>query len=83
MVTALGGIAPIGAFPVGASFLIVVGTTKRLVLIGSKTLRVFASAFLRRKSSPSFTNCDLKRGEGQNLVFGLSVSRPGTGKALF
>ena len=45
LVTALGGIAPIGAFLVGASFLIVVGTTKGLVLIGSKTLRVFASAF--------------------------------------
>ena len=31
-------IAPIGAFPVGASFLIEVETTKELVLIGSKTL---------------------------------------------
>ena len=30
LVTALGGIAHIGAFPVGASFLIVVGTTKGL-----------------------------------------------------
>ena len=49
MVTALGGIAPIGAFPVGASFLIVVGTTKGLVLIGSKTLSVFASAFLKEE----------------------------------
>ena len=38
LVTALGGIAPIEVFPVGASFLIVVGTTKGLVLIGSKTL---------------------------------------------
>ena len=28
LVIALGGIAPIGVFPVGASFLIVVGTTK-------------------------------------------------------
>ena len=49
MVTALGGIAPIGAFPVGASFLIVVGTTKGLVLIGSKTLSVLASAFLKEE----------------------------------
>ena len=31
---------PIGTFPVGASFLIVIGTTKGLVWIGSKT-RVF------------------------------------------
>ena len=31
LVTALGGIAPIGAFPVGASFLVVVGTWKGLV----------------------------------------------------
>ena len=37
MVTALGGVAPMGAFPVGASFLIV-GTTKGLILTGSKTL---------------------------------------------
>ena len=49
LVTALGGIAPIGAFPVGASFLIVVGTTKGLVLIGSKTLRVFSSAFFKEE----------------------------------
>ena len=47
LITALGEIAPIGVFPVGASFLIVVGTTKGLVLIGSKTLRVFASAFFK------------------------------------
>ena len=39
MVTVLRGIAPIGTFPVGASFLL--GTTKGLILIGSKTLRVF------------------------------------------
>ena len=38
LVTTLGGVAPIGAFPVEASFLIVVGTTKGLILIGSKTL---------------------------------------------
>ena len=56
LVTALGGIAPTGAFPVGASFLIVVGTTKELVLIGSKTLRVFASAFFKEEASPSFTS---------------------------
>ena len=49
LVTALGGTAPIGAFPVGASFLIVVGTTKGLVLIGSKTLRIFSSAFLKEE----------------------------------
>ena len=35
----LGGIAPIGAFPVGASFL--VGTTKGLILVGLETLRIF------------------------------------------
>ena len=39
LVTVLRGIAPIGTFPVGASFL--VGTTKRLILVGSETLRVF------------------------------------------
>ena len=39
LVTALRGIAPIGAFPVGASFL--VGATKGLILIGCKTLRIF------------------------------------------
>ena len=38
-VTALRGIAPIGAFSVGASFL--VGTTKGLILVGCKTLRIF------------------------------------------
>ena len=38
MITALRGIAPIGAFPVAASFFSVVGTKKELVLIGSKTL---------------------------------------------
>ena len=32
LVTALRGIAPIGVFPVGASFL--VGTTKGLILVG-------------------------------------------------
>ena len=55
LVTALRGVTPIGVFPVGVSFL-VVGTTKGLVLIGSKTLRVFRGAFLRRKCSPSFTS---------------------------
>ena len=45
LVTALRGIAPTGAFSVGASFLLVVGTTKGLVLVGSKTLSVFRSAF--------------------------------------
>ena len=39
LVTALRGIAPIGAFPVGASFL--VGTTKGLILVGCETLRIF------------------------------------------
>ena len=34
----LGGITPIGAFPVGASFL--VGTTKGLILVGLETLRI-------------------------------------------
>ena len=38
LVTALGRVAPIGAFPVGASSFIVVGITKGLILIGSKTL---------------------------------------------
>ena len=49
MITALGGIAPIGAFPVGASFLIVVGTTKGLVLIGSKTRGIFRGTFLKEE----------------------------------
>ena len=39
LVTVLRGIAPIGTFRVGASFL--VGTTKGLILVGSETLRVF------------------------------------------
>ena len=56
LVTALGGIAPIEVFPVGASFLVVVGTTKGLILVGSETLRILPVPFLRRKSSPSFTN---------------------------
>ena len=46
---------PKGAFAVGASF-VAVGVAKRLVLIGSKTLNVFNSAFLRRNSSASLTN---------------------------
>ena len=49
LVTPLRGIAPIGAFPVGDSFLVVVGTMKGLVLIGSKTLSVFRSAFLKEE----------------------------------
>ena len=49
LVTALRGIAPIGAFPAGDSFLVVVGTTKGLVLIGSKTVSVFRSAFLKEE----------------------------------
>ena len=49
MVTALGGIAPVGAFPVGASFLVVVGPTKGLVLIGYKTPRVFRGAFFEEE----------------------------------
>ena len=48
MVTVLRGVAPIGAFPVGASFL-VVGTTKGLILIGSKTLGVFRGAFFEEE----------------------------------
>ena len=39
LVTVLRGVAPIGTFPVGASFL--VGTMKGLILVGSETLRVF------------------------------------------
>ena len=39
LVTALRGIAPIGAFPVGASFL--VGATKGLILVGYETRRIF------------------------------------------
>ena len=36
------GLAPIGALPVGASFLVVVGITKGLVRIGCETLRIFS-----------------------------------------
>ena len=39
LVTVLRGVALIGTFPVGASFL--VGTTKGLILVGSETLRIF------------------------------------------
>ena len=57
IVAALGGIAPIGAFPVGASSLIVVGTTKGLILEGSKTLSIFWGAFFEKESPrlPSLT----------------------------
>ena len=48
MITALGGVAPIGAFPVGASFL-VVGTTEGLIWEGSETLRVFRGAFFEEE----------------------------------
>ena len=68
LITALGGIATIGSFPVGASFLIVVGTTKGLVLIGSKTLRVFASAFFKEEVLSIFYQLRLEersRPEGQ------------------
>ena len=76
LVTALGGIAPIGAFPVGASFLIVVGTTKELVLIGSKTLRVFASAFLKEKVLSIFHQLRLEeRGRPKWRVPQLLTSR--------
>ena len=64
LVTALGGVAPIGAFPVEGSFLISVGTTNGLILIWFKTLWIF-----RRKYSPSLTNCDLNRGVGQKGEF--------------
>ena len=59
MVTVLGVVAPIGAFPVGVSF----------IVVGSKTLRIFRGAVLRRKSSPSLTNCDLNKGVGQKGEF--------------
>ena len=49
LVTALRGIAPVGVFPVGASFRVVVGTTKGLVLIGFKTLCVFRGAFFKEE----------------------------------
>ena len=49
LVTALAGVVPIGPFPLGASFLIVVGTMKGRILIGSKTLRVFSSAFSKEE----------------------------------
>ena len=49
LVTVWSGLSHIGAFPIGASFLIVVGTTKRLVLIGSKTLSVFRGAFFKEE----------------------------------
>ena len=42
---------------------------KGLVWIGSKTLWIFRGAFLRRKSSPSLTYCDLNRGVGQKGEF--------------
>ena len=38
---------PIGAFPVGASFL--VGTTKGLILVGSETLRIFSGASFKKE----------------------------------
>ena len=63
----LGGITPIGAFPVGASFL--VGTTKGLILEGLETLRILWGAFLRRNSSTSLTNWDLNNEDGQKYAF--------------
>ena len=59
---------PHGGIPVGASFLIVVGTTKGLVLIWFKTLRVFASAFFKEKVLSIFNQLGLeetRRPEGQ------------------
>ena len=41
-------VSPIGSFPVGASFLIV-GTTKGLVLIESKTLSIFRGGFFKEE----------------------------------
>ena len=64
LVTALRGIAPIGAFPVGASFLIEVGTTKGLVLLGSKTLRVFSSAFFKEEVLSIFYQLRLEERRG-------------------
>ena len=51
MVTVWSGLSSIGAFPVGASFLMW-GPWKGFVLIGCKPL----SIFLRRNSSPSLTS---------------------------
>ena len=51
-------------------FFIVVGTMTGIILIGSETLRVFSGVpFLRRKSSPSLTNCNLNRGVGKKGEF--------------
>ena len=61
MVTALGGVAPTGVFPVGASFL-VVGTTKGLILIGFETLRVFRGAFFEEKVFPFLHKLRLEQG---------------------
>ena len=48
LVTALGGVALIRAFPVEASFLIV-GTMKELILIGSETLSIYSGAFFEEE----------------------------------
>ena len=56
-------------------------TTKRLVLTGSKALRLFRSVFLRRKSSPSFTNHEWNNREGGKGEFPefLTPSLPNSG----
>ena len=67
---------PHRAFPVGASFLIVVGTTKGLVLIGSKTLRVFSSAFFKEGVLSIFYQLRLeKRSRPEGRVPQLLTSR--------
>ena len=66
--SSVGGIAPIGVFPVGASFLIVVGTTKGLVLIGSNTLSVLASAFFKEKVLSIFYQLRLEERVPQLLM---------------
>ena len=76
LVTALRGITPIGAFPVGASFLVMVGTTKGLVLIGSKTLSVFRSAFFKEEALSIFYQLRLEeRSRPEGRVPQLLTSR--------
>ena len=51
LLTTLRGVAPIGAFPVGASFLIM-GTMKGLILVGCETLSIFRGAFFEESLLP-------------------------------
>ena len=48
---------------------VMLGATKRLVLIGPEALRVFRGVFFRRNSSPSNTSYEWNKGEREKGEF--------------